>query len=98
MGYSDIYSVHIYVCSQKAFKLAPVSPVYSQINYRKWKTILSFCQSTFYNLFYIKSGQDIIQSIPEKISNFLNNSPYFLSYSQLISLNMVDGLLEESAF
>lgn len=56
MGYSDIYSVHIYVCSQKAFKLAPVSPVYSQINYsyRKLKTILSFCQSTFYNLFYIK--------------------------------------------
>ena len=25
MGYSDIYSVHVYVRSQKAFKLAPVS-------------------------------------------------------------------------
>ena len=25
MGYGDIYSVHVYVCSQKAFKSAPVS-------------------------------------------------------------------------
>ena len=82
----------------KSFQVGTCFPVYSQINYRKWKTILSFCQSTFYNLFYVKQGQDIIKSIPEKIINFLNNSPYFLSYSQLISLNMVDGLFQESAF